>query len=166
MAVKKTGESKVKKVVGGIAVALALILVGGVCGGLLQHHYKWGEEPKVEEPGGEEKPGEDSSGGGEVSTEAGVSHGIRLAAVKLASSEYEAYGVSAQAETACADIQSVFGIYVDVAGIERNDGRETDGQREVLFINEKRLFGAVCDGRNQRVLRQKGAALKIRVKRF
>lgn len=100
MAVKKTGESKVKKVVGGIAVALALILVGGVCGGLLQHHYKWGEEPKVEEPGGEEKPGEDSSGGGEVSTEAGVSHGIRLAAVKLASSEYEAYGVSAQAETA------------------------------------------------------------------
>ena len=94
MAVKKTGESKVKKVVGGIAVALALILVGGVCGGLLQHHYKWGEEPKVEEPGGEEKPGEDSSGGGEVSTEAGVSHGIRLAAVKLASSEYEAYGVS------------------------------------------------------------------------
>ncbi len=41
MAVKKTGESKVKKVVGGIAVALALILVGGVCGGLLQHHYKW-----------------------------------------------------------------------------------------------------------------------------
>lgn len=35
-----------------------------------------GEEPKVEEPGGEEKPGEDSSGGGEVSTEAGVSHGI------------------------------------------------------------------------------------------
>lgn len=100
MAVKKTGESKVKKVVGGIAVALALILLGGVCGGLLQHHYKWGEEPKVEEPGGEEKPGEDSSGGGEVSTEAGVSHGIRLAAVKLASSEYEAYGVSAQAESA------------------------------------------------------------------
>ena len=100
MAVKKTGESKVKKVVGGIAVALALILVGGVCGGLLQHHYKWGEEPKVEEPGGEEKPGEDSSGGGEVSTEAGVSHGIRLAAVKLASSEYEEYGVSALAETA------------------------------------------------------------------
>ena len=100
MAVKKTGESKVKKVVGGIAVALALILVGGVCGGLLQHHYKWGEEPKVEEPGGEEKPGEDSSGGGEVSTEAGVSHGIRLAAVKLASSEYEAYGVSPLAESA------------------------------------------------------------------
>ena len=28
------------------------------------------------------------------------SHGIKLAAVKLASSEYEAYGVSAQAETA------------------------------------------------------------------
>lgn len=91
MAVKKTGESKAKKVAGGIAVALALILVGGVCGGLLQHHYNWGAE---------EKPGEDSTGGGEVSTEAGVSHGIRLAAMKLASSEYEAYGVSAQAETA------------------------------------------------------------------
>ena len=101
MAVKKTGESKVKKVVGGIACGLALILVGGVCGGLLQHHYNWGaeEKPPVEEtPGGEEKP--EDSGGGEVSTEAGVSHGIRLAAVKLASSQYEDYGVSAQAETA------------------------------------------------------------------
>ena len=101
MAVKKTGESKVKQVVGGIAVALALILAGGVCGGLLQHHYNWGaEKPPVEDTtGGEEKPG-DSTGGGEVSTEAGVSHGIRLAAMKLASSEYEAYGVSEQAETA------------------------------------------------------------------
>ena len=101
MAVKKTGESKVKKVVGGIACGLALILVGGVCGGLLQHHYNWGaeEKPPVEEtPGGEEKP--EDSGGGEVSTEAGVSHGIRLAAVKLASSEYEAYGVSPLAESA------------------------------------------------------------------
>ena len=96
MAVKKAGESKVKKVVGGIACGLALILVGGVCGGLLQHHYNWGaeEKPPVEDStGGEEKP--EDSGGGEVSTEAGVSHGIRLAAVKLASSEYEAYGVSA-----------------------------------------------------------------------
>ncbi len=101
MAVKKAGESKVKQVVGGIAVALALILAGGVCGGLLQHHYNWGaeEKPPVEEtPGGEEKP--EDSGGGEVSTEAGVSHGIRLAAVKLASSQYEDYGVSPLAETA------------------------------------------------------------------
>ena len=101
MAVKKAGESKVKQVVGGIACALALILVGGICGGLLQHHYNWGaeEKPPVEEtPGGEEKP--EDSGGGEVSTEAGVSHGIRLAAVKLASSEYEDYGVSPLAETA------------------------------------------------------------------
>lgn len=60
MAVKKTGESKAKKVAGGIAVALALILVGGVCGGLLQHHYNWGaeEKPPVEDStGGEEKPG-------------------------------------------------------------------------------------------------------------
>ena len=100
MAVKKS-ESKVKKVVGGIACGLALILVGGVCGGLLQHHYNWGaeEKPPVEDStGGEEKP--EDSGGGEVSTEAGVSHGIRLAAVKLASSQYEDYGVSAQAETA------------------------------------------------------------------
>lgn len=101
MAVKKS-ESKVKKVVGGIACGLALILVGGVCGGLLQHHYNWGaeEKPPVEDStGGEEKP-EDSTGGGEVSTEAGVSHGIKLAAMKLASSQYEDYGVSAQAETA------------------------------------------------------------------
>ena len=100
MAVKKAGESMVKQVVGGIACALALILAGGICGGLLQHHYNWGaEKPPVEDStGGEEKP--EDSGGGEVSTEAGVSHGIRLAAMKLASSEYEAYGVSAQAETA------------------------------------------------------------------
>lgn len=101
MAVKKTGESKVKQVVGGIACGLALILVGGVCGGLLQHHYNWGaeEKPPVEDStGGEEKP--EDSGGGEVSTEAGVSHGIRLAAVKLASSQYEDYGVSPLAETA------------------------------------------------------------------
>lgn len=100
MAVKKAGESKVKQVVGGIAVALALILAGGVCGGLLQHHYNWGaEKPPVEDStGGEEKP--ENSGGGEVSTEAGVSHGIKLAAVKLASSEYDEYGVSPLAETA------------------------------------------------------------------
>ena len=100
MAVKKAGESKVKQVVGGIAVALALILAGGVCGGLLQHHYNWGaEKPPVEDStGGEEKP--EDSGGGEVSTEAGVSHGIKLAAVKLASSEYDEYGVSPLAETA------------------------------------------------------------------
>ena len=100
MAVKKAGESKVKQVVGRIAVALALILAGGVCGGLLQYHYNWGEEkPPVEDStGGEEKP--EDSGGGEVSTEAGVSHGIKLAAVKLASSEYDEYGVSAQAESA------------------------------------------------------------------
>lgn len=90
MANKKEGTGK--KVFGGIALGLVLILLGGVAGGLLQHHYKWGEEPKVEEPGGEEKPGDNSSGGGEVSTEAGVSHGIKLAAVKLASSEYEDYG--------------------------------------------------------------------------
>lgn len=98
MANKKEGTGK--KVFGGIALGLVLILLGGVAGGLLQHHYKWGEEPKVEEPGGEEKPGDNSSGGGEVSTEAGVSHGIKLAAVKLASSEYEDYGVSPLAETA------------------------------------------------------------------
>lgn len=100
MAVKKAGESKVKQVVGGIAVALALILAGGVCGGLLQHHYNWGaEKPPVEDStGGEEKP--EDSGGGEVSTEAGVSHGIKLAATKLMASQYEDYGVSPLAETA------------------------------------------------------------------
>ena len=100
MAVKKAGESKVKQVVGGIAVALALILTGGVCGGLLQHHYNWGaEKPPVEDStGGEEKP--EDSGGGEVSTEAGVSHGIKLAATKLMASQYEDYGVSPLAETA------------------------------------------------------------------
>ena len=98
MANKKEGTGK--KVFGGIALGLVLILLGGVAGGLLQQHYKWGEEPKVEEPGGEEKPGDNSSGGGEVSTEAGVSHGIKLAAVKLASSEYEDDGVSPWAETA------------------------------------------------------------------
>ena len=100
MAVKKAGESKVKQVVGGIAVALALILAGGVCGGLLQRHYNWGaDKPPVEDStGGEEKP--EDSGGGEVSTEAGVSHGIKLAATKLMASQYEDYGVSPLAETA------------------------------------------------------------------
>ncbi len=55
----------------------------------------------MEEPGGEEKPGEDSSGGGEVSTEAGVSHGSAFGGGETClEREYEAYGVSAQAETA------------------------------------------------------------------
>ncbi len=100
MAVKKVGESKAKKVVGGIAVALALILVGGVCGGLLQHHYNWGAEetPPVEEtPGGEEKP-EDSTGGTEV--EEGEEKGVKLSVRKLMTNEYEEYGVTALAETA------------------------------------------------------------------
>ena len=97
MANKKEGTGK--KVFGGIAVALALILVGGVCGGLLQHHYKWGEEPKVEEPGGEEKPGEDSSGGGVIFNEP-EGNGMQLTATKLLSSEYDEYGVSELAETA------------------------------------------------------------------
>ena len=97
MAVKKTGESKVKKVVGGIAVALALILVGGVCGGLLQHHYKWGEEePTVEEP--EDPKDEDSTGGTEIDSV--EEKGVKLSVRKLMTSEYEEYGVSALAETA------------------------------------------------------------------
>ena len=59
MASKKEGTGK--KVVGGIALGLVLILLGGVAGGLLQHHYKWGEdEPTVEEP---EDPKDEASAG-------------------------------------------------------------------------------------------------------
>lgn len=51
---KKEGTGK--KVIGGIALGLVLILLGGVAGGLLQHHYKWGEdEPTVEETGRSER---------------------------------------------------------------------------------------------------------------
>lgn len=92
---KKEGTGK--KVVGGIALGLVLILLGGVAGGLLQHHYKWGEdEPTVEEP--EDPKDEDSTGGSEV--EEGEEKGVKLSVRKLMTSEYEEYNVSALAETA------------------------------------------------------------------
>ena len=95
MASKKEGTGK--KVVGGIALGLVLILLGGVAGGLLQHHYKWGEdEPTVEEP--EDPKDEDSTGGSEV--EEGEEKGVKLSVRKLMTSEYEEYNVSALAETA------------------------------------------------------------------
>lgn len=95
MANKKEGTGK--KVIGGIALGLVLILLGGVAGGLLQHHYKWGEdEPTVEEP--EDPKDEDSTGGTEI--DSGEEKGVKLSVRKLMSSEYEEYGVSALAEDA------------------------------------------------------------------
>ena len=92
---KKEGTGK--KVIGGIALGLVLILLGGVAGGLLQHHYKWGEdEPTVEEP--EDPKDEDSTGGSEV--EEGEEKGVKLSVRKLMTSEYEEYNVSALAEDA------------------------------------------------------------------
>lgn len=92
---KKEGTGK--KVIGGIALGLVLILLGGVAGGLLQHHYKWGEdEPTVEKP--EDPAGDNSSGGTEI--ESGEEKGVKLSVRKLMSSEYEEYGVTALAENA------------------------------------------------------------------
>ena len=92
---KKEGTGK--KVIGGIALGLVLILLGGVAGGLLQHHYKWGEdEPTVEEP--EDPKDEDPTGGTEI--DSGEEKGVKLSVRKLMSSEYEEYGVSALAEDA------------------------------------------------------------------
>lgn len=95
MANKKEGTGK--KVFGGIALGLVLILLGGVAGGLLQHHYKWGEdEPTVEKP--EDPTGDNSSGGTEI--ESGEEKGVKLSVRKLLTSEYEEYGVTALAESA------------------------------------------------------------------
>lgn len=95
MANKKEGTGK--KVIGGIALGLVLILLGGVAGGLLQHHYKWGEdEPTVEEQ--EDPKDEDSTGGTEI--DSGEEKGVKLSVRKLMSNEYAEYGVSALAETA------------------------------------------------------------------
>ncbi len=94
MANKKEGTGK--KVVGGIALGLVLILLGGVAGGLLQHHFNWGEdEPTVEEP---EDPKDEGEGGSVV--DEGDSQGMKLSVRKLMTSEYEEYGVSELAETA------------------------------------------------------------------
>ena len=96
MSNKKEGMGK--KVVGGIALGLVLILLGGVAGGLLQHHYNWGEDaPTVEEPG-DSTGDEDSTGGTVISPTEGS--GMKMSVRKLLTSEYEEYGVSALAETA------------------------------------------------------------------
>ena len=82
-----------KKVVGGVALGLVLVLAGGVCGGLLQRHFNWGEDPAVETPAGE------TANGGAI---IGESHGsgARLMSTKIAAADYEEYGVSPMAETA------------------------------------------------------------------
>ena len=82
-----------KKVVGGVALGLVLVLAGGVCGGLLQRHFNWGEDPAVETPAGE------TANGGAI---IGESHGsgVKLMSTKIAAADYEEYGVSPMAETA------------------------------------------------------------------
>ena len=82
-----------KKVVGGVALGLVLVLAGGVCGGLLQRHFNWGEDPAVETPAGE------TANGGAIIGESQGS-GARLMSTKIAAADYEEYGVSPMAETA------------------------------------------------------------------
>lgn len=92
---KKEGTGK--KVIGGIALGLVLILLGGVAGGLLQHHYKWGEdEPTVEEP---EDPKDEASSGGTVIGES-TGNGVKLMSAKIAKEDYAANGISPMADTA------------------------------------------------------------------
>ena len=82
-----------KKVVGGVALGLVLVLAGGVCGGLLQRHFNWGEDPAVETPAGE------TANGGAIIGESQGS-GARLMSTKIAAADYAEYGVSPMAETA------------------------------------------------------------------
>lgn len=93
MANKKDGTAK--KVVGGVALGLVLVLAGGVCGGLLQRHFNWGEDPAVETPTDEETPE-----GGSSEIETAEERGVKMSVRKLSTSEFAAYGVSALAEDA------------------------------------------------------------------
>lgn len=86
--------SKTKKILMAVSLSLAMILLGGVAGGLLQRHFRWGEE-KLETS--ETNP--PSGGGGSVLEHVGGNN-MKLHLMQLASSEFDAYGVSAAAETA------------------------------------------------------------------
>ncbi len=120
MASKKEGTGK--KVVGGIALGLVLILLGGVAGGLLQHHYKWGEdEPTVEEP--EDPKDEDSTGGTVIGESTG--NGVKLMSAKIAKEDYAANGISPLAETA----------YQLTASIEPMDATNQEVDWSVSFVN-------------------------------
>ena len=88
-------DETMKKVIGGIALSLVLVLAGGICGGLLQRHFNWGEDPAVENPVDEEQPE-----GGSSEIETGEEQGVKMSVRKLMSSEFAAYGVSALAEDA------------------------------------------------------------------
>lgn len=88
-------DETMKKVIGGIALSLVLVLAGGICGGLLQRHFNWGEDPEVENPVDEEQPE-----GGSSEIETGEEQGVKMSVRKLMSSEFAAYGVSALAEDA------------------------------------------------------------------
>ena len=93
MANKKEGTAK--KVISGVALGLVLVLAGGVCGGLLQRHFNWGEDPEVETPADEETPE-----GGSSEIETAEEQGVKMSVRKLSTSEFAAYGVSALAEDA------------------------------------------------------------------
>lgn len=86
--------SKTKKILMAVSLSLAMILLGGVAGGLLQRHFRWGEE-KLKTS--ETNP--PSGGGGSVLEHVGGNN-MKLHLMQLASSEFDAYGVSAAAETA------------------------------------------------------------------
>ena len=103
---KQYKKSKILNgVLGGL---LALVVAGGVAFvGVLSNGFKnWDniKPPAQEEPNSPE----DNTTKGEASIENGESAGIRLMAAKIPVAEYEAYGVSVQAETAYAVTATVY----------------------------------------------------------
>lgn len=103
---KQYKKSKILNgVLGGL---LALVVAGGVAFvGVLSNGFKNWDNIK---PPAQEEPNtpEDDTTKGEASIKDGESAGIRLMAAKIPVAEYEAYGVSVQAETAYAVTATVY----------------------------------------------------------
>lgn len=108
MAKNNTSYKKSKRLNGILGGALALVLAGGIAAvGVVSNGFKdWGhlKPPAQEEP----NTPEDDTTKGEASIKDGESAGIRLMAAKIPVAEYEAYGVSVQAETAYAVTATVY----------------------------------------------------------
>ncbi len=85
-------------------ILLALAVTAEITKGFKNWNpYGWFDK-KAEQLANTNKPenggGEINNGGSEIDTEAGINQGMKLAAVKLTSNEYDSYGVSPLAETA------------------------------------------------------------------
>lgn len=108
MAKNNTSYKKSKRLNGILGGALALVLAGGIAAvGVVSNGFKdWGhlKPPAQKEP----NTPEDDTTKGEASIKDGESAGIRLMAAKIPVAEYEAYGVSVQAETAYAVTATVY----------------------------------------------------------